>query len=335
MKLFRVRMFVVALVVILAALVSLSVGRYTISPFDTITILCAPIFNTIPTWTHQAQIVVCDVRAPRVLAVLLVGAALGLSGATYQGIFRNPLVSPDLLGVSAGACVGAAVAILLHWSSFGVQVAAFSVGLLTVALATCIPRIFMNNSNLMLVLSGVIMSGFMHALIGLAKYFADPDNELASIVYWTLGSFASIKMTDVLPLLAPILISLVVLICLRWRIDLLSMGDENAASVGVSVGRLKGITIICATLATAGSVCLCGTIGWVGLVVPHICRLITGASNRYVLPLSTGIGALFLLVVDTIARNISGSEIPLSILTGLLGAPLFFALLYRQRGQVW
>lgn len=278
--------------------------------------------------------VILAVRLPRLMGAMLVGSALSLSGAAYQSLFRNPLVSPDLLGISSGACVGAAFAILLELPAPLVQLSALGTGLLTVFLTTLIPGLFRNRSSLMLVLSGVIMSGFMSALLGIAKYVADPENHLASIVYWTMGSFSNVRMKDVLLISPPILAAMAALLLLRWRVNLLSLGDAEAGSLGVNVRRARGVTILCSTVLTACAVCLCGTIGWAGLIVPHLGRLIVGQDNRYLLPMSAVLGALFLVVVDTLARNLTGSEIPLSIITGVLGAPLFVWLLARQRARI-
>lgn len=278
--------------------------------------------------------VILAVRLPRLMGAMLVGSALSLSGAAYQSLFRNPLVSPDLLGISSGACVGAAFAILLELPAPLVQLSALGTGLLTVFLTTLIPGLFRNRSSLMLVLSGVIMSGFMSALLGIAKYVADPENHLASIVYWTMGSFSNVRMKDVLLISPPILAAMAVLLLLRWQVNLLSLGDAEAGSLGVNVRRARGVTILCSTVLTACAVCLCGTIGWAGLIVPHLGRLIVGQDNRYLLPMSAVLGALFLVVVDTLARNLTGSEIPLSIITGVLGAPLFVWLLARQRARI-
>lgn len=278
--------------------------------------------------------VILAVRLPRLMGAMLVGSALSLSGAAYQSLFRNPLVSPDLLGISSGACVGAAFAILLELPASLVQLSALGTGLLTVFLTTLIPGLFRNRSSLMLVLSGVIMSGFMSALLGIAKYVADPENHLASIVYWTMGSFSNVRMKDVLLISPPILAAMAALLLLRWRVNLLSLGDAEAGSLGVNVRRSRGVTILCSTVLTACAVCLCGTIGWAGLIVPHLGRLIVGQDNRYLLPMSAVLGALFLVVVDTLARNLTGSEIPLSIITGVLGAPLFVWLLARQRARI-
>ena len=286
------------------------------------------------TWTDQMASVLLTVRLPRVVGAALVGAALALSGATYQGVFKNPLVSPDLLGVSNGACVGAAFAILFHMPSLGIQLGALAVGLLTVLITTTIPKLFRKRSSLMLVLSGVIVSGFMSAVLGMAKYAADPEEELPTIVYWMMGSLSGVRMRDILIVAPAMLIALIILLMLRWRVNLLSLGDTEAKSLGVNVKRVRGLTILCATVLTAGGVCICGTIGWVGLVVPHFARILIGQDNRCLMPLSAILGAVLLVLVDTIARNLTGSEIPLSIITGEVGAPLFLWLLTFHKARI-
>lgn len=310
---------------------SLSVGRYSVPVPETFKILINSIFPLKKTWTSLMENVVLNVRLPRLIAATLTGGALALSGATYQGLFRNPLVSPDLLGVSAGACVGAAIAIFMHLNSFGVQIAALICGLSAVAITVTIPKFFRNDSSLLLVLSGVIVGGFMSSILGILKYVADPDEQLASIVYWTMGSFANIRIGVVIYLTPIMVIAAIVLNLLRWRINLLSLGDNEAKSLGLNLRQTRGLCILLSTILTACAVCMSGTIGWIGLIIPHLGRLLVGQNHQYLLPASTILGSIFILLVDFVARNLTGAEIPLSILTGLIGAPLFIWLLLRQK----
>lgn len=254
--------FVLALAV--TAVVCLGLGRFSVPFLQSLRILVNAFtpWRLETTWSDRMESVILAVRLPRLMGAMLVGSALSLSGAAYQSLFRNPLVSPDLLGISSGACVGAAFAILLELPAPLVQLSALGTGLLTVFLTTLIPGLFRNRSSLMLVLSGVIMSGFMSALLGIAKYVADPENHLASIVYWTMGSFSNVRMKDVLLIAPPILAAMAALLLLRWRVNLLSLGDAEAGSLGVNVRRARGVTILCSTVLTACAVCLCGTIGW-------------------------------------------------------------------------
>ncbi len=332
----RRTLFCLAGGIVIVFMVCLGLGRYSVPPTQTAKIL---LYHILPvsmnqTWDEQMSNVILNIRLPRLVGALLVGGALSISGATYQGLFKNPLVSPDLLGVSSGACVGAALAIFLGCSPLTIQLAALASGLLSVLIATMIPRFFKNGSSLMLVLAGIIVSGFMSALLGLLKYVADPESELSVIIFWIMGSLASVSMRDVGIVAPAMVVSFSVLLALRWRVNLLSLGDAEAKSLGVNVERTRGIAILCSTVLTACAVCMCGTIGWVGLIMPHLGRLVIGEDNRYLIPAAGLLGALFMVVVDTLARNLTGSEIPLSIITGLLGAPLFLWLLMLQKARI-
>ena len=331
----RVWPLVAALLTVLLALgvLAMCLGNYQIAPSTVAKILVGqlPGVHMDATWPHAVETVVLQVRLPRTLGAMCVGAALALSGATYQGVFRNPLVSPDLLGVSAGACVGAASAILLHTGRASLQVMALATGLAAVALATAIPRILRNHSTMTLILSGVIVAGLMNSTLGLLKYIADPETELADITYWMMGSFSLIKGSELL-MVAPVMtLAAAILFAIRWRINLLSLGDQQAKSLGVSLRSTRLTTIVCSTALTGCAVCISGTVGWVGLVVPHIGRLIAGPDNTRLLPVSAVVGGIFMLIIDTLARTLSAAEIPLSILTGFIGAPLYIWLLYRNR----
>jgi len=275
--------------------------------------------------------VIFDVRLPRILAATVVGASLALSGAVYQGIFKNPLVSPEFLGVSSGACIGAAVAILLSFAATGIQVSAFAGGMIAVSLTMLIPRILRSSSNIMLVLAGIIVSGAMASILGFIKYIADPQTQLAAITYWQLGSFAYVNMGNLLGILPLTVAAGAVMLVMSWWINVLSLGETEARTLGVNVALMRGVCIVCSTVLTAGAVCISGTIGWVGLVIPHLGRMIAGSDNRRLLPACCFIGAIFLLAVDTVTRIIGPAEMPISILTGIIGAPFYAWLLYRQR----
>lgn len=310
---------------------ALSAGRYSVSFFDTIKILFSRLFPLVQSWTAIADGVVMNLRLPRVLAAALIGAAFAISGACFQAVFKNPLVSPDLLGVSSGATVGAALVIIMGGSKLVIQGGAFAGGIIAVLLATMIPRLLKNNSIMLLVLSGIIVSGIMTSLIGLIKFLADPEDELAAIVFWQMGSLAKIHMPDVIMVFPVITMATLILLAIRWRINILTIGDQEAQLLGINVKLLRGIVILCATLLTASAVSICGTIGWLGLVIPHLARLLVGPDNTKVLPLSVLLGASFLIGVDTLARILTPAELPLSILTGLIGAPFYFWLLAKQR----
>lgn len=309
-------------------------GRFQIT-FGELAAVLASRFIDIPvTWSQNVDNVVWAVRLPRLGGAFFVGASLALSGTVYQGIFQNPLVSPDLLGVSAGACVGASLAILNGWPGTVIQILALAVGLVAVALTNVIPHLFRNKSNLMLVLAGIIVSGFFTSAQGLLKYLADPDTQLALITFWTMGSLAKVSASDVLMIMPGMLVCMGILICLRWRINLLAIGEVEAHSLGVNITALRGICIVCATVLTASSICVAGSVGWIGLVIPHLGRLLVGSDNKRLVPVSIFLGASFLMLIDTFARNLSGTEVPLSILTGFIGAPAFLGLLLRQKREI-
>lgn len=284
--------------------------------------------------TAECYAVVTELRLPRLIAAAFAGAALSASGAAYQGIFRNPLVSPGLLGVSAGAGFGAALAILLFGGGTMSYVLAFAFGIGAVLLSYWIAGIYKSVPAIMLVLGGTIVTSVFNALVSLLKYVADTDSELPAIVYWLMGSLASVGWSTIWAVI-PVGIGLLVLICCSWRINVLSMGEREARTLGVNVKSAKRIVIAGATLATAGAVCMCGVVGWVGLVIPHISRMIAGHDNRKLIPVSISVGAAFMVVIDTVSRSLTASELPLSILTSLIGAPFFVALLKRTKGGGW
>lgn len=326
--LINMALFLILLVLIL---VCLCVGKYSIEPGECIRIIWGKLIHAQPSWDGMDEKLLMGIRLPRTMATVIVGAALALSGAVYQGIFKNPLVSPDFLGVASGACVGAAIAILLSMSSGLVQVFAFFGGILAVSLTVMIPSAMRSESNIMLVLAGIIVGGVMTSILGFIKYIADPETQLAAITYWQLGSFAYVDNRAIISILPLSIAAAVILLAMSWWINVLSLGEQEAQMLGANVTVLRGICIVCSTVLTAGAVCISGTIGWVGLVIPHFGRMIIGSDNRYLLPGCCFIGGIFMLLVDTITRVIGPAEMPVSILTGLLGAPFFAWLLYRQR----
>ena len=318
-------------VLFLLILTACGMGRYYISPFDVFKIILSRIIFIPETWDPQATGIVLTLRLPRIITAVLVGSAMALSGAAYQGVFKNPLVAPDMLGVSSGACVGASIGILCGGGGAVIQTAAFLVGITAVLTAASIPKVMRNHSMVMLVLAGIIVGGVLDSMMGLIKYLADPDTQLAEITHWQLGSLTKAVWADVFYMGPPILLAMAILLALRWRINILSLGEEEAKTLGTDVRKTRGLVIICATLLTASSVCISGTIGWIGLVIPHFVRMLAGSDNRKVIPLSVILGAIFLLGIDTIARVLTSAELPLSILTGFVGAPFYFYLLLKQR----
>ena len=327
---YRTTFVVLCVLLALFALIALSIGHYSYDPRDVIRTLTETITGQDST-DRAMDMVLFNIRIPRVVAAVLVGAALSLSGAVYQGVFKNPLVSPDLLGVSSGACVGAAAAVLLGLGMVQQQVLAFTFGLIAVTISVTIPKIIRNNTNLMLVLAGIITSGFMSSVLGVMKFVADEETELSAIVFWQMGSLTTVDGIDVV-VISPIAIACaVVLLALAWRLNILSFGEVEARTLGMNVKLMRGIIIACASCLTASTVCISGTVGWVGLVIPHLSRLLVGSDHRRQLPITILLGGTFMLVIDTLARTMTTSDIPLSILTGLVGAPFYAWLLYRQR----
>lgn len=327
--------FCVALLVVLFVL-GLAVGRLQVPPADVVGILSQRFFGTDGSWSQAAINVVCDIRLPRVIAALLVGAALAISGASYQGLFKNPMVSPDILGASAGASFGAALALLMDGGNRVVQIMAFAMGFIAVMLTYFSARRIGRGSNqiLLLVLCGLIVGTLFQAFVSIIKYTADPTSKLPEITYWLMGSIAKVTWDDLKIFAIPFVVGCVPLLLLRWRLNMLSFGDAEAESLGVNVSLMRAIYIFCATLLTSAVVSIAGVVGWVGLIIPHLVRFIFGPDNRIVLPLSLVVGAAFMVLVDMVCRTLMASEIPLGILTSVIGAPFFFAILLQtQRGQ--
>ncbi len=278
----------------------------------------------------QATIVIWNIRLPRIAAAILVGGALAAAGASYQTLFRNPLVSPDILGVSAGAGLGAVVGIFLSLPVAAIQLSAFAGGLSAVGLVMLVAATIRNaDRTLSLVLTGIVIGALAGAATSLLKVLADPYDQLPAITFWLLGSLATINSDDVLPTLPAVLAGLLPLYLLRWQVNVLSLGEEEAKSLGVNTTRIRLIVIAAATLITASATAIAGVIGWVGLVIPHIARMLTGPGFGRLLPVSIILGAGYMLLVDTLARMIAGTEIPLGILTAVIGAPFFVWLLAR------
>jgi iron complex transport system permease protein len=314
---------------ILLFLASLLVGRYSIPWRSCWRLLTGREANAL------YEVVLLQVRLPRIIAAILVGGGLSVSGAAYQGLFNNPMVSPDILGASAGACFGAALGILLGVGIFGIQAASFCGGLTAVLLVWALTARVSRRGDpiLVLVLVGILVGSVFAALVSLIKFVSDPYSKLPAITFWLMGSLASINPVDARLAAVPIVAGIVPLILLRWRLNVLSFGEEEARAMGVDTGRLRFVVILCATLITAASVSIAGMVGWVGLVIPHLARMIVGPNHKRLVPASVLMGSCFLLLVDDIARLAYSSEIPLGILTSLIGAPFFLYLLLRADRQ--
>lgn len=318
-------------------IVALIAGRYPITLHNLFAILLQSIFSPGVADDGAAHLVLFNVRLPRMLAAILVGAALSGSGACYQGIFRNPMVEPSLLGVTAGAAFGAALAILLSFSIALIQLTAFLFGLFAVLITAALSS-FVNRDGdrtLTLILCGIVTGTLFSALLSLAKYTADPYSKLPAITYWLMGSLSSINMNDLRFAALSATAGFVPLVLLRWRINTMTFGEDEAKTLGVNVSVIRAIAVASSTLMTASSVSISGMVGWIGLMIPHLARMLVGPSFTILLPASILLGSLFLLIVDTIARIAFPIEIPLGILTSVIGAPFFVLLLARgKRGWI-
>lgn len=314
-------------------LLSFYVGRYGVDVWTTCKILLSRIFPINETWDANMTTAVIQVRLPRILMACLVGCCLSAAGAAYQGVFQNPMASPDILGASAGGAFGAALGILLGFGSFGVTVSAFFWSLTTVALVYLVGQRAPGKRILNLVLAGMVISSLLSAGTSYIKLVADPTNQLPEITYWLMGSLSGMRLATVWKILPAMLLGLVPLVLLRWKINLLTLGDDEARTVGVHVTRLRLAVVLCATLITAASISVAGMIGWVGLVIPHFCRKLVGSNFKVLLPASMLTGAAFLLLVDDVSRTMSATEIPIGILTACIGAPFFLWLMLRKGGM--
>lgn len=324
---------VLLLLVALAMLAALCIGRYPLPLTDILRFLGVSLgFGTMPAGEYDTLYnLIVRIRLPRVLAAVLVGASLSTAGAAFQGVFRNPLVSPGLLGVLAGSAFGAALGILLSLPWASVQILSFAMGVVAVGIGVAIAGLFRGGSIVMMVLGGVISGALFTSLLSMVKYVADPYNQLPAIVYWLMGSLAMADLGQVGALAVPMLAGIGLLVALGRPLDALTMGDDEARSLGVPVRGIRYTIIILSTLISAMTVSLAGMIGWVGLIVPHIARLLVGPGNALLLPSSAAIGAAFLLAADALSRTLMTTEIPIGIVTELIGIPCFLLVLGRAR----
>ena len=319
----------VALAVLIGGLLlAFTVGRYPIGLADLLSVIAAKVTGRAADVPAAVENVIWQVRGPRVLAAALVGAALAVAGTAFQGLFRNPLVSPDLLGASSGAALGAVLGIYFSLGVFAIQAFAFAGGLVAVAAVYMIgSAVRARDPVLVLVLTGVVIGSLLGAGVGLVKYLADPYNQLPAMTFWLLGSLAATSVADLVPLFGPVAVGTLILVALRWRMNVMSLPDEEARALGLPTGPLRIVIVAAATLVTSASVATAGIIGWVGLVVPHIARTLVGPDFARLIPAAALLGGGFLLVIDTLARTMAPIEIPLGILTALVGTPFFIWLL--------
>ena len=328
----RARLWLMVLAAVLLALflVSFVLGRYDVPLWQVVRILLSKVLPLEATWSANMAVAVLNVRLPRILLACLVGCALSAAGTAYQSVFRNPMAAPDILGASSGACFGAALAILLGLDRGAVTALAFAASLVTVALVYVIARRIRGNQVVNLLLSGIMISSLFSAGTSYIKLVADPTNQLPAITYWLMGSLSGTRMQDVAFALLPMAAGLIPLLLLRWRVNLLTLDEEEARSMGVNATALRLVVILCATVLTAASVSVSGMIGWVGLVIPHLSRKLVGNDCRRLLPAAMLLGAIFLLLVDNVSRNLLAVEIPIGVLTAFIGAPFFIYLMTRK-----
>ena len=324
----RRAVLLIGIALILCILGSFTLGRYPVSLAELLGVLGFKLGLPVePFWTGSAEAAVWNIRLPRVILSVLVGACLAAAGGAYQGVFQNPMASPDILGASAGAGFGAALAILLGASSMGITIGAFAASLLTVALVFTVSRHAKGDRVMGLVLAGIMISSLFQSGTSFLKLVADPNNQLPQITYWLMGSLSGVKWSDIGFVLTPMLCGLLPLYLLRWRLNVITMGDDEARAMGVDPRKIRLWIAVASTLVTASAVSVSGMIGWVGLVIPHIMRRLVGSDYRFLMPASMLGGGIFLLIVDNVSRNAATAGIPIGILTAFIGAPFFLWLI--------
>lgn len=314
--------------------ISFSIGKYPVAPNDLIHVLLGKIFGSAKDWSNEVELVIFKIRMPRILAGALIGAGLSAAGAAFQGLFRNPMVSPDLLGASSGAGFGAAVSLFLGLNYVTVTLNSFVCGTVAVILAYLISTRVRQNPTLGMVLAGIMISSLFTSGTSFIKLVADPNNVLPAITYWLMGSIAGVSAEGLRFAAVPIVCGMAVLLVVRWKINLVTMGEDEARSMGVNTKAVRILVILAATLVTAACVSISGLIGWVGLLIPHFARLIVGYDYRVMMPASMLLGAGFLVLVDDFARMLVTSEIPIGVLTAFIGAPFFLSLILKKGGTI-
>jgi iron complex transport system permease protein len=334
---FRADLLILLLFVALLALMlfSLTLGRYPVPITEVVRIVATTGFSESRPYTDKAWVVVEIVRMPRILGVTLCGMGLALAGAAMQGVFRNPLVGPEVAGVQAGASFGGVLAIMLSWPMWGMVGLAFGFGMGALLVAFGLSKLAGKGSMLALILAGVIVGGFFGALTGMAQYVADPQTRLPSILYWLLGSFVGMTYEKVAIVAGITLFAGSLLMMLRWRINLLALGEVDAQALGVNVEALRWGIVALVALLVAAQVAVSGGVGWVGLIVPHIARMLVGPEHSRLLPASALLGGIYLLAMDDIARSVAAQEIPIGLLTAMVGTPVFAFLFWKMQGKGW
>ncbi|MFA9463786.1 MAG: FecCD family ABC transporter permease [Velocimicrobium sp.] len=317
---------------LMVAFTCMMIGRFSLSVKDVIEQLWLFVTQGREAMNPQYYSVILQLRLPRILLAGFCGAGLAASGCAYQNLFSNALATPDTLGVASGASFGAVLGLLWNQNLFVVQILAIVFGLVAVALTYLISHQKGESSIIMIILAGMVISAIFNALISLVKFTADAEEQLPSITYWLMGSCASANYKSLLLCTPFIIVGILILFFLRFRLNLLCLSDDEAQSNGVHVGYLRAVTSIAATIVTASCVSMCGQVGWVGLLIPHICRMLFGSNTTKIIPASISLGAIFMLIIDAAARSASSVEIPISILTALIGAPVFILLLRKTGG---
>lgn len=323
-------LFAFTLLFVVSFVFSFGVGKYPVSPGELLHVLWGTLTGATPDWSSEIELIIFKIRMPRILAGALVGAGLSAAGVAYQGVFRNPMVSPDLLGASSGAGFGAALALFLGAGYSAVTLNSFIFGIFAVTIAYLVSVKAKGNQTLSIVLAGIMVSSLFSSATSFIKLVADPNNTLPAITYWLMGSISNMNMTKFWFAFFPVVAGLLILFLFRWKINLLTMGEEEAHSMGVNTKQVRTFTILAATLITAACVSISGVIGWIGLVIPHFARILVGYDYRVLLPSSILLGASFLMSVDDISRSLATIEIPIGILTSFVGAPFFLYLILRK-----
>ena len=324
---YRVCMITGCIATLFLALIALCLGQYTIALQDVIKVLTLQKVDL-----ANAETVIFNIRIPRILVSLIVGSGLAAAGASFQALFSNPLATPDTLGCANGASFGAALGILLGLNALGIQISALIFGILAVVFVFVFTRYRHANQIMMIILGGMVVSSLFSALVSLIKYVADPNDVLPVITFWLMGSFSNSTVRSLYTGVPMIVLGMVVLYLMRYRMNALSLKEEEAASLGINVRQNRMIVIVASSLITASVVSMCGVVGWVGLLIPHISRMLFGNNHTKVIPGCIVFGALFMLIIDTIARCMYQAEIPVSILTAIIGAPVFLLMLRKTGG---
>lgn len=311
----------------------MGIGRMSLSPGEIISNLIQIVVGGPDSVDPQIYSILINVRLPRVILAVLCGAGLSVSGAAFQSIFSNALATPDTLGVAAGSSFGAALALLFGAGMIVVQVSALAIGFIAVGLTYIISRQKGGTSTVMVILSGMVIAALFEAGISIIKFIADTESQLPAITYWLMGSLASISYSSLALGVPFILVGLVLIFAMRWKLNVLMLSEDEAKTMGINIKVMRVVIALAATMITASCVSMCGQVGWVGLLIPHICRMMFGSNNQHIIPASISLGAVFLLIMDTVARSATAAEIPISILTSVIGAPFFIALLKKTRGS--